>query len=374
YAEQDAEDLATALEASARSLFEDSVLIYRVTSKSNKAPTKQELEKVFADISKKAKSEDVLYIFFAGHGGVPKTQANPNNEVRFMLHKAEKFNPMSTSFGISDIKDWIQPQRIKAQKRVLVFDACHSGQFIKDQMKLAYRGQKDEAWRKKQLDKLKDQTGMMILAASAADQVSYEDPQLKHGVMTYHLLKQIKETQQDTLLILNNWFGKSSEGVKFYIDRKYPRSGNDEDSRVQDPQMFGRGDFGVGMVTQQVRDSIQLNKIKTLIGNIQFTDATNSIYSKEPKFKEILHDQIQQQLDGNRYEFDPKANYEGLGYTIHSGSFVWMNNSSINTYTIRFKGEDIKQVIIPQFTTDDPNVIAQKIAESIIKEIQVLEK
>ncbi len=290
-----------------------------------------------------------------------------------MLQKSQKQNPMTTSFGISEIKDWIQPQKIKAQKRVLVFDACQSGKFIKEVQLYALRGTQDQGWRKKQLDKLKDQTGMMILAASAADQVSYEDPQLKHGVMTYHLLKQIKETQQDTLLILNNWFGKSSEGVKFYIDRKYPRSGTDEDSRVQDPQMFGRGDFGVGMVNQQVRGSIQLNKIKTLIGKIQFTDATKSINAKEPKFKEILYDQIQQQLDVNRYEFDPKANYEGLGYTIHSGSFVWVNNLSINTYTIRFKGEDIKQVIIPQFTTDDPNTIAQKIAESIIKEIKELE-
>ncbi len=270
-----------------------------------------------------------------------------------MLQKAQKQNPMSTSFGLSDIRQWTNAQRMKAQKRVFVFDACHSGQFIKDQMKFAYRGQKDEAWKEKQLDKLKDQSGMMILAASADDQSSYEDDQLKHGVMTYHLLKQIKETQQDTLLILNNWFGKSSEGVKFYIDRKYPRSGNDEDSRVQDPQMFGRGDFGVGMVTQQVRGSIQLNKIKTLIGNIQFTDATNSIYSKEPKFKEILYEQIQQQLDGTRYEFDPKANYEGLGYTINGGTMVWMNSASINTYTIRFKERTSSKLLflnLPQMT------------------------
>ncbi len=133
---------------------------------------------------KKAKSEDVLYIFFAGHGGVPKTQANPNNEVRFMLQKSQKQNPMSTSFGLSDIRQWTNAQRMKAQKRVLVFDACQSGKIIQE----ASRGIQDQGWRKKQLDKLKDQTGMMILAASAADQVSYEDPQLKHGVMTYHLL------------------------------------------------------------------------------------------------------------------------------------------------------------------------------------------
>ena len=255
-----------------------------------------------------------------------------------------------------------------------MFDACHSGQFIQDMNKYAFRGDKDEAWKKKQLDKLKDQTGMLILAASADDQSSYEDDQLKHGVMTYHLLKQIKETQQDTTLILDNWFSQSSEGVKFYVDRKYPRSSNGKEAPVQTPQMFGRGDFGVGMVTQEVRDSIQLNKVKTLIGKIQFTDAPKDvIFAKEPQFKEILHEQIRKQLDGNRYEFNPEADYERLGYTITSGTMFWMNNTSINTYTIRYQGKDLKQVTIPQFTTKDPTEIAMKIAESIVREIEGFE-
>ena len=369
YAEADAESMATAMEQSARTLFEDSVLIYRITQESNTTPNKPELEKVFAEISQKAKSEDILYVFFAGHGGIPEGSQNPNGEVRFMLHQASKYNPMSSSFGMSDIKDWMHPQKIKAQKRVLVFDACHSGQFIQDMTQYAFRGDKDEAWKKKQLDKLKDQTGMLILAASADDQSSYEDDQLKHGVMTYHLLKQIKETQQDTTLILDNWFGQSSEGVKFYVDRKYPRSNNGDDAPVQTPQMFGRGDFGVGMVTQEVRNSIQLNKVKTLIGRIQLNDATNSILTKEPKFKEILHEQIRKQLDGNRYEFNPEADYERLGYTIPNCSMFWMNNSSINTYTIRYQGKDV-QVNIPPFNTKDPKEIAKKIAESIVKEIE----
>ncbi len=373
YAEADAESMAEAMEQSARTLFNDSVLIYRVTQQSNKAPNKQELEKVFADISQKAKSEDILYVFFAGHGGIPKGAQNPNGEVRFMLHQASKYNPMSSSFGMSDIKEWIHPQKIKAQKRVLVFDACHSGQFIQDIIKYAFRGDKDEAWKKKQLDKLKDQTGMLILAASADDQSSYEDDQLKHGVMTYHLLKQIKETQQDTTLILDNWFGQSSEGVKFYVDRKYPRSTNGKDAPVQTPQMFGRGDFGVGMVTQEVRDSIQLNEVKTLIGKIDMDDPYNNIRAKEPQFKEILHEQIRKQLDGNRYEFNPEADYERLGYTITSGTMFWMNNTSINTYTIRYQGKDLKQVTIPQFTTKDPKEIAKKVAESIVREIEGFE-
>ncbi len=80
--------MAQAMEQSARTLFDDSVLIYRVTQQSNKAPTKQELEKVFDDISKKAKSEDVLYIFFAGHGGVQK-----HKQIQIMKYASCYKNP-----------------------------------------------------------------------------------------------------------------------------------------------------------------------------------------------------------------------------------------------------------------------------------------
>ena len=87
-----------------------------------------------------------------------------------------------------------------------------------------------------------------------------------------------------------------------------------------------------------------------------------------------MSEQIRKQLDGNQYEFNPEADYERLGYTITSGTMFWVNNLSINTYTLRYQGKDLKQVTIPQFTTKDPKEIAMKIAESIVKEIQKLER
>ncbi len=334
YAEADAESMAQAMEQSARTLFEDSVLIYRVTQQSNKAPTKQELEKVFDDISKKAKSEDVLYIFFAGHGGVPKTQANPNNEVRFMLQKAQKQNPMSTSFGLSDIRQWTNAQRMKAQKRVLVFDACQSGKIIQE----ASRGIQDQGWRKKQLDKLKDQTGMMILAASAADQVSYEDPQLKHGVMTYHLLEQMKQMPQDTTLIIKDWFESSTQGVESFIDRKYTRSTDDPYKPVQSPEMFGNGKFAVGLVNNQVKESIELAKVILTIGKIYF-----NFRSKLGREKESVHQWIYEYLQQN---IDPKkmeiAVDETAAYVYTIDGSIWWGDEYVS-YDIIKQGKVIKR-------------------------------
>ncbi|MGC6415118.1 MAG: caspase family protein, partial [Bacteroidia bacterium] len=370
YAEADAESMAQAMEQSARTLFDDSVLIYRVTQQSNKAPTKQELEKVFDDISKKAKSEDVLYIFFAGHGGVPKTQTNPNNEVRFMLQKAQKQNPMTTSFGLSDIRQWTNAQRMKAQKRVFVFDACHSGKIIQEIQNnmggnlYASRGTQDQGWRKKQLDKLKDQSGMMILAASADDQSSYEDDQLKHGVMTYHLLEQMKQMPQDTTLIIKDWFESSSQGVESFIDRKYTRSTDDPYKPVQSPEMFGSGKFAVGLVNNQVKESIKLAKVKLTIGKIYFT------FRSKPGEKETVHqwiyEYLQQNIDPKKMEIavDETAAYV---YTI-DGSISW--GDEYVSYDIIKQGKVIKKEIkLEGFNSKNPKQIAEAIAESIVKEI-----
>ena len=365
YAEKDAVDLSKAVAQSAYSLFQDSVLIYNVTSQNNRSATKKELELVFADIAIKSKSSDVLYIFFAGHGDIPKGATNQESEVRFMLHQSTKTNPMSTSFGMSELRTWLNPQKIKAQKRVFVFDACHSGQVIEDFNKYAFRGNKDDAWREKQLDKLKDQSGLLIMAAAADNESSYEDPQLQHGVLSYHLLKELKESSQDTQIIIRDWFDQSKQEVESYVLRKYGSRGNGNAAPIQSPKIFGSGDFALGLSTEQVRATIDLASVKTLLGAIQFTDATGSIMSAEPNMMGLIEAEIRKRIDANKIEFNPKADYGQIGYTIQSGTMVWVGDISINTYTIRYKGQDVKQIVIPQFAAKKPIAIAIGIAESI---------
>lgn len=375
YAEKDANDLANAVEISAKALFKDSVQIYTITAQRNRAATKKEIENVFAEIATKAKSSDLLYIFFAGHGDIPKIAANKESEVRFMLHQSSKNNPMSSSFGMSELRVWLNPQKIKAQKRVFVFDACHSGKVIDDFNKYAFRGNKDDAWRQKQLDKLKDQSGLLILAAAADNESSYEDQQLKHGVLTYHLLKELKETASDTEVVLLHWFQKSKQDVEQYVVRKYGLSDQLNTAPVQSPKIFGSGDFALGVTNNQVRQSIELAQIKTMLGVIQFTDATGSILAKQPEMTKLIHQEVGKRLDANKIEFNPAADNSQIGYTIRSGTMVWLKGSSIITYSVYYKGQFVKSVVVPKFKTKNTAEIAIKIGESIeqlFKEMGVL--
>ncbi len=261
FAKKDADDLSNAVEATARNLFKEDCHIYRLTGTGNNesAPTKANIQKALKEIGEKAKASDILYIFFAGHGDIPEKIGE--KEIRFILHKADKKNLISTSFGVEELTEWCHPKNIKAQKRVFVFDACHSGQLINQTIAFNGRGD-DEATRIRQLDKLKDKNGMMILAAAADNESAYEDETLNQGVLTYHLLQVMKEQQKDTSLVIRSWFDETIDLVK-----DYSRANGNK----QEPNSFGDGRFEIGNINNEVRQKIDISCPKTRIGMCDIT-------------------------------------------------------------------------------------------------------
>jgi hypothetical protein len=274
------------VEQSAHTLFKDSAFIFRLTGKDDIEPTKDNLKKVLKEIGSKAKANDILYIFFAGHGDVIKFKNDKTNEekneIRFMLQGADKRNKNTGGFGVEELTEWCAPKNIKAQKRVFVFDACHSGQFIKqinDNVQGGWRGDVEEV-RIRQLTSLKDKNGMMILAASSDNESAYEDPSLNQGVLTYHLLEAVKDSKDSTLQI-NKWFESTLDLVKEYATAN---------NKKQTPETFGNGRFEIGNVNDQVRDSIKIGAPKARIGNSVFIDATG----KYPNLKKLINEHFKQ--------------------------------------------------------------------------------
>ena len=270
YASKDASDLSLAIEASARALFKDSTFIYRLSNDSlqDYNPSKENLTRVFEDIGKKAKANDVLFVFFAGHGSID--EKGDKKEIKFMLEKADKRNKASTGFGVADLSNWCHPKKVKAQKRVFVFDACHSGQFVNEQMAMAQggRGGDEESARIRQLDKLKDKNGMMILAAAADDQSAYEDVTLDQGVLTYHLLDVMQSEKDDIELTVRDWFEQTISRVEEYSNRN---------GQNQSPNSFGDGRFEIGNINELVRQQIDIKSPKIRIGECMLMDPTGML-------------------------------------------------------------------------------------------------
>ena len=88
------------------------------------------------------------------------------------------------------IKMCIRDRVLKAQKRILVFDACNSGQAIKDFVKMGntdqgYLAARNDAQAQqiKAIDKLNEKSGLFILSASASNQSAYELGRYSQGLL-----------------------------------------------------------------------------------------------------------------------------------------------------------------------------------------------
>jgi hypothetical protein len=357
FAKKDADDLANAVEATARNLFKDSCHIYKLTGLGidPNASTKDKLQEVLTEIGKNAKSSDVLFIFFAGHGDI--IQANNQKEIRFILHRADKKNLLSSSFGVEELKQWCDPKLLKAQKRVFVFDACHSGELINQTMAFNGRGD-EEGLRIRQLDKLKDKNGMMILAAAADNEFAYEDETLNQGVLTYHLLEVIKTQEKDTFLTIRNWFDETIELVK-----EYSRVNGNQ----QEPNSFGDGRFEIGNINNEVRESIQITCPKTRIGMNVFTDPTGEA--------ELIYPELNTKI--NQY-FSTTSSRGGLVYSKNldkayrvEGSYRIEKNKVFIRYKV-YLGNELKGTAInldPMKGLSEDELVA-RITKSVQQEIE----
>jgi hypothetical protein len=139
---------------------------------------------------------------------------------------------------------------LKAQKRVLVFDACNSGQAINDIAGASLTVRNDDKTRQlKAIDKLNETSGLFILSASATNQSAYEMSQYAQGLLTYSLLKAIREQpdilQNGKYLDLSRWF-LAAKNLVGEIDAR------------QEPQIVSNTNFMIGVVDAEVMSGIKL--------------------------------------------------------------------------------------------------------------------
>lgn len=142
---------------------------------------------------KQALEEDVVTIYFAGHGS-PESPDYPNN--LFLLSYDAKYDDIATtSFPMWDIETALK-RFIKAKKVVVIADACHAGGVGQsfDIARRANRAIKVNPISSglQSLSKIGD--GVCVISASDDKQFSQEGKKWGegHGVFTYFLLRGLK--------------------------------------------------------------------------------------------------------------------------------------------------------------------------------------
>ncbi|MGN6419624.1 MAG: caspase family protein [Pseudobacter sp.] len=343
YPAKDANDLSNALGIAARKLLngdgKEHVFIYNLNTSNTRTqyPDKQSIRQVFEMVGNRATANDIVFVFAGGHGVLYNPKYGPvpsRKQFYFLTADASKNSDYSqTGISMTELGEWMKPHNIRAQKRILIFDACNSGQAIDDLM-AGVRAKGDETGRIKALERLNERSGMFILSAAASDQNAYEMGLYSQGVLTYALLKVIREQpailEDGRFLNVDKWFTAAEKKVIDIISKTRVR---------QQPQKFTTGGFNIGIVDNEVISRIVLAKEKPLFSSSIFLHG--SVKHDDIKLtKEVNRALSLLQTDLNSVAFIPETEspdaYTLTGaYEINGPAINMTVNVTLNS-TIRY--------------------------------------
>ncbi|MFC1693386.1 tetratricopeptide repeat protein [Candidatus Latescibacterota bacterium] len=181
-----------------------------------------------------ALEEDVITLYFAGHGS-PESPDSPDN-LFFLPYDTNYDNIATTAFPMWDIETALK-RFIKAKKVVVMADACHSGGVGQafDIARRANRGIKKNTISSgfQNLSQIGD--GVCVISASEENQYSQEGQQWGggHGIFTYYILEGLKgnaDYNNDSLVTLGELIPYLSQTVRR------------ETKNAQSPTVAGRFD------------------------------------------------------------------------------------------------------------------------------------
>jgi len=200
----------------------------------NRDATKANILGILDILAQKITSNDVFYLYYAGHGTMVEEEFYfvPTENTRLYSPEKLKKDGISASYLQQKL------MKIPALKQLLLIDACQSGGSVE---LLATRGAKEE----KAMAQLSRSAGIHVLSAAGSEQFATEYAEIGHGVFTYVLLEAL-EGKAD---------GAPKDGMvsiyelKSYIENLVPEYSQKFKGQVQYPYTFSKGqDFPVSVI------------------------------------------------------------------------------------------------------------------------------
>lgn len=181
YSSADAEGFAQTVSAKSKGIFKN----INSTILKDEQCTKEDILSYLNNWSKDIKPEDVFILYYAGHGVMSEGSFDKPSEFYFIPYDVTQLygnDELLDAKGISASELRKALVSIKAQKQLIVMDACQSGGATE---MLAMRGAAEE----KALMQLARSAGIAVLSSTGTEQFATEVKQLGHGIFTYSLLE-----------------------------------------------------------------------------------------------------------------------------------------------------------------------------------------
>ncbi len=162
----------------------------------------------------KAGKEDMVIIYFAGHGATEKDSMSPDGdglEKYILPYDADLKDLYSTALPMREISHIFR--RIQSERLIFIADSCYSGASGGRTIGLS---ETRASISEKFIDRIAKGKGRVIITASSANEVSAEDKKLQHGVFTYYLLEALRgkaDIDKDGLITVDETYQYVSDKV-----------------------------------------------------------------------------------------------------------------------------------------------------------------
>ncbi|MEW6663900.1 MAG: caspase family protein [Thermodesulfobacteriota bacterium] len=189
-------------------------------------------------LKNKAGKEDMVVIYFAGHGATERDVMSPDGDglEKYLLpFDADPKDLYASALPMREIAHIFQ--RIRSERLIFLVDACYSGASGGRTIGTpGLRANLTDAF----LDRVAGGRGTIILTASAANEVSQEKEEYGHGVFTHFLLKGLEgeaDVDGDGLITVDEAYG--------YVSKHVPQATGQEQHPVRKGQVEGSLILGI---------------------------------------------------------------------------------------------------------------------------------
>ena len=189
-------------------------------------------------LKEKAGKEDMVIIYFAGHGATEKDVTSPDGDglEKYLLPVDAELEDIYTSaLPMREISHIFR--RIKSERIIFIADSCYSGASGGRTINVSgIRSSLSDTF----LDRIASGKGTVIITASGANEVSTESDEFKHGIFTYFLLEGLKgkaDIDRDGLITVDELYR--------YVSDNVARASGQEQHPVKKGTVEGRFVFGI---------------------------------------------------------------------------------------------------------------------------------
>lgn len=192
----------------------------------NNDATKDKLDSLFTNLSKEIKTDDVLVVYFAGHG-ITSDKDGLYYFYPYNLNDVSHTGLKKDAISVNDIKS--QLSKTQAYNSLILFDTCNSGGVI------------DSIIENQMIHRLSQDNRRNFIAASSSDEPAYEGYK-GHGVFTYAVLDAFDQAYSSTQTTL------TTTNLAGYVKALVPKITFENWHYEQTPQTSLNGDeFEIGV-------------------------------------------------------------------------------------------------------------------------------